>query len=104
VTVINDVERGRLVIELDRWQVSLLRIPDVDGRLAMPILAWGKLRLEITPMARPFGFAVIPNVLGMMLLRRTSGRKGKRATEDCGEQAVLNEHANSYIRAFAPVT
>jgi hypothetical protein len=45
VAVIDNVQRGWLVIELDGRQVSLLWIPDIDGGLVVTILARSELRL-----------------------------------------------------------
>ena len=81
MAIIDDVKRRRLVLEADRWQIGFLRISDVNGRLAMPILAQRKLRFQVTPMTRPVGLAVVPAVLRMTLLRSTACYEGKRADD-----------------------
>src|ERR1700740_2769044 len=73
VTVVDDMQRRRLVIELDWQQVGLLGIVDVDGGLPAPILAWSKFRFELTPMAWPTRLPIVPSVFGMMILARTEG-------------------------------
>src|SRR5215468_10414983 len=81
VAVIDDVERGRLVFEVDRRQVCLLRIADVNGGLVMSSLARCELWFQVAPMIRPKLGSVIPSVLGVMLLRGTTQRQYKN-TED----------------------
>ena len=100
MAVIDDVQPGGLVIELNRRQVGLFGITDVDRRLAVPILARSKLRFEITPMAGPFRFAVVPCVLRMMLRYCTGGCENHRAKDDCRERIVPNLHMPSNKRAF----
>lgn len=51
MSVIDDAQPGRLVLEADRRQVDLMWITDVYGGLVMPTFAQSKLWVEITPMA-----------------------------------------------------
>ena len=52
MAVIDDMERRRLIFEVDRGQSYFLRLADVDGRLVMTILARCKLWFQVTPMTR----------------------------------------------------
>src|SRR5215831_1365638 len=82
MAVVDNVQRRMLVLELDRWQVGLLRIANINRGLMMPILTRRKLRLQITPMTRPELLAIIPSVLGMMLLGGTANDEDQRAADD----------------------
>src|SRR5215469_7140688 len=67
VAVINDVQGRTVVINADRGNGGSLRIADVNGRLAMPILAHCEFRRQVTPMIWTMRVAVIPSVLRMVL-------------------------------------
>jgi hypothetical protein len=92
VAVVDDMQRGRLVIELDWRQVRLLGIVDVDEGLLVPTLTWSKLRFELTPTAWPTHLAVVPRVFGMMLLGRTQAGYSKPAADDSKENGISNLH------------
>ena len=82
MAVIDDVDRRRLIVELDRRQGCFLRVADVDGGLVVPILARCKFRFQVAPMTRPKRVPVIPGVLRMMFLGGTTHRQDKGAY-DC---------------------
>src|ERR1700752_2954201 len=67
MSVIDDVQPGRLVLEADRRQVDLKCITDVYGGLVMPTFAQSELWFEITPMTGTLSLTVIPSVLSMFL-------------------------------------
>ena len=69
VTVIDDMQSGRLVVEMDLGQISFSGILDVNWGLAMPILACRELRFQVAPMAWTELVAVIPCMLRMLLSR-----------------------------------
>jgi hypothetical protein len=82
VAVIDDVERGRLVIEVDWGQVGFLRVADVNRGLVMSILAGCKFGFQVTPVSRSKRVAVIPCVLRMVILRNSSRCQKKNAEND----------------------
>src|SRR4029077_710172 len=41
MAVVDDMERRRFVVELNRGQISFLRLADIDWRLVLPKLAGG---------------------------------------------------------------
>src|SRR5262249_11867230 len=90
VAVIDDVQRRRLVIELNWRQVGLLRVANVNGRLLMPIFARSKLRFEFTPMAGSFCFAVVPGMFRMRFLGSIDGRQNKAAGNEHRKKTALN--------------
>src|SRR5215469_4380590 len=74
VSVVDDVERNRLVIEFQRRQVRFLGVLDVDGRLFLPDRTRGKRRVEFAPSTRPFRPLVGPlgSFLANVACRRQS--------------------------------
>jgi hypothetical protein len=94
MSVIDDAQPGRLVLEADRRQVDLMWITDVYGGLVMPTLAQSKLWVEITPMAGTVSVAVVPSVLTVFLGRAENGQSNTPC--DC-EQKSLS--ANLHIRS-----
>src|ERR1700746_3682886 len=52
MSVIDNVQPGRLVLEADGRQVALMWITDVNGGLVMPTFAQSKLWFQVTPMVR----------------------------------------------------
>ena len=89
VTVIDDVQRRRLVVEMDRRQGSFLRIADVNGGLVVSSLARCELRFQITPMARSTLPVVTPNVLRLMFLRTAAHRQSQRGQHDDPSRPVF---------------
>jgi len=67
---------------MNRRQVYFLGIPYVDGGLVMPILARGKLRVQVTPMAGAVLVAVVPEVWRMCFLSSAIHDQDKRAAND----------------------
>src|SRR5882762_1403597 len=51
MTVINDVQRGRLVVKSNGRQIDLPRIANVNGGLVVSGLAESKFRVQVAPMA-----------------------------------------------------
>ena len=51
MTVIDDVQRGRLVVEPNGRQVGLLWIANVNGGLVVSVLAGSEIRVQVTPVA-----------------------------------------------------
>src|SRR5579864_3000947 len=86
--VINDMQRGRLVIELDRRQICVAGTANIDGRLAMASLARNKLRLQIAPMVGSLRSAIAPGVLRLMLLGRAGCRRRKRPQHHYKQKVV----------------
>jgi hypothetical protein len=50
MTVIDHVQRRRLVVEPNGWQIGLLGVANVNGGLVVSGLAGGKLRFQIAPV------------------------------------------------------
>src|SRR5215469_9550877 len=91
VSVVDDVERNRLVIEFQRRQVRFLGVLDVDGRLCVPDPTGGKRRIEFAPITRPFRPLVGPlGSLAKGACRRQS------ATENPAERKCLARKSESH--------
>jgi len=109
VSVVDDVERGRLVVELDGRQIGLLRISDVDGGLVMPILARSKPWFEFTPMAGTVQLAIVPAVRRMLFLCRDGESQGEGAADEGRKDLAPMMHIGShgmrldFAAAFATV-
>src|SRR4029434_2698844 len=63
----------------------------------MPILAFSEFRFEITPMAWPMRFTIIPSVFGRRSLRSTDSAN-KAATDHEQEKMAANPHVTSNQR------
>ena len=70
-----------------------MRIADVNGRLPVPILALSEIRFEITPMAWPMRFTVIPRVFVRRTLRRTGS--ANKASDQEREKMAASPHVPS---------
>src|SRR5215831_7810819 len=92
VSVVDDVERNRLVIEFQRRQVRFLAILDVDGRLCAPDRTGGKRRIEFAPITRPFRPLVGP--LGSFLAKGACRRQSD--TENPAERKCLARKSESH--------
>jgi hypothetical protein len=69
VAVIDDVQRGRVVIEPYGREFGFLRIANVNRRLMVPAFAGGKFRLQVAPVAGTLVSVVAP-VRGFVLLSK----------------------------------
>src|SRR5689334_19728670 len=67
MTVINDVQRGRLVVEPNGRQVGLLWITNVNGGLVVSVFAGSEIRVQVTPVTGTLVSVVAP-VGGLMYL------------------------------------
>jgi hypothetical protein len=76
VAVIDDAQGRRMVVELERRKIGLLRRGDVDRRLVVPHLARRELRLEMFPSGRDRAGPVVP----VVFLRR----RARRHDRECG--------------------
>jgi hypothetical protein len=72
VAVIDNCERRRLVVKLDRWQVCLFCVPDVYGRLMVASLTLGERRIKRSPFVRAIIAVVRP--MGMVFGRLRNDR------------------------------
>jgi len=75
VTIVDDVQRARAIIEVERREPLVLGVTrsDIDRRLCLPVAASRKLRVEIGPMGRPPLARIRPMVRNVVAERcRTS--------------------------------
>src|SRR6185369_6195397 len=74
MTVIDDVQRRRLVVELNGPQVGLLWIANVNGGLVVSVFAGSEIGAQVTPVAGALVSVVAPMAGLVCLGVRKPGR------------------------------
>lgn len=82
VAVVEDFQRRKLIIEMDRSELGGLRVHDIERRLMLAGLAGGEIGREVAPVVRAVGAGVGPV---SFMVRVFLGDGGMRADEQRGD-------------------